>query len=81
MLIDNGRNGYDDVRGIIIGGDYISWQLFYDGRPQGQKEYADTEYEGEEAAKEKCAELKAQYQGYPCYLYPDDSKWEIRIWN
>lgn len=72
------RNGYDDVNGVIIGGDYVSWQLFYDGRPQGQKQSAANDDEAIEMAEQRCKELKVEFGGFPCYLYPDD-KWEVRL--
>jgi hypothetical protein len=76
-LIDDGRGGYDDVRGVIIGGDWVNWQLFYDGRPQGGKEIAANDEEAIEAARAKCAKLKAEWCEFG--LYKDASKWEVRL--
>lgn len=69
----------DNVSGVIVGGDYVSWQLFYDERPQGSKEYAETDEAATLAARQKHATLMRKYSGFPCYLYPGD-KWEIRLW-
>lgn len=70
----------DNVSGVIVGGDYMGWQIFYDGRPQSQKYYADSEEEALTLAKTKIETRKQQFYGYPCYLYPDPTKWEIRLW-
>jgi hypothetical protein len=74
------RGGYDDVRGVIIGGDYVSWRLYYDDRPQGGTEYADSEEEAVSAGRLLCSRLKREFCGWPCYLYPDNSKWEVRVY-
>lgn len=72
------RWGYDDVNGTVIGGDFFSGEIFYDGRSQSQKIYGDTEQELISLAEEKVQELKKlQTIG----LYPDNSKWELRIYN
>lgn len=72
----------DDVRGVIIGGDFLTGRVFYDGREQRyQAFYADTEEELIAQAREFVEEMKAKFKDSPCYLYPDDSKWELRIYN
>ena len=70
----------DSVSGFIVGGAYVGWQVVYDGRPQGSKEYADTTDEAEQAGRNRIAALKAEHCGYPCYLYADPSLWAIRLW-
>ena len=72
--------GYDVPRGIIIGSFTITGQLAYDGRPQGSKFYAETEDELIALGNEKVAQLRAEFSGHPCFLYPDD-KWELRIYD
>ncbi len=77
----NPNGGYDEPRGIIIGEIInMEWQLFYDGRPQSRQMKADDEDFAMSAAKKKKRELLAKLGGYPCYLFPDDSKWEMRLW-
>ena len=75
------KNGYDIPEGVVGGQSFVVWQTFYDGRPQGGKECADTSEEAEEAGRERVAGLKAGFCGYPTYLYPDPSLWEIRLWE
>lgn len=80
-LTDNGRGGYDTTRGIIIGGNYTHWSLFYDGRPQGMGDWghADSDDEAIAAAKLLRNKLVTEYGGSPCFLYQDPSKWEARL--
>jgi len=75
------RWGYDDVTGIIIGGNELSCGLFYDGRNIGGKWYADNQDEAMVKARELKAEQIKENGGHPCYLYQDDSKWELRIFD
>ncbi len=80
-LNDNGRGGYDTTRGIIIGGNYISWALYYDGRPQGMSNWdrADNDDEAIAAARVLRDRLIMEYGGSPCFLYQDPAKWEVRL--
>ena len=71
----------DNVRGFIIGGAYVGWQVVYDGRAQSGKEYSDTEGEAMDAATARIADLKAAFCGAPCYLYGDETAWRIRLWG
>lgn len=71
----------DNVSGVVIGGQYVGWQVVYDDRPQGGKDYADTEDEAMAAALAKVEELKVEFCGPPCYLYQNASLWRIRIWG
>lgn len=71
--------GYDDVHGVVVGGDYVPWVVAYDERPQSQKQYAANDDEAIAAGKALIAELKAKYCGEPCHLYPDASKWTVRL--
>jgi hypothetical protein len=69
------------VRGTIIGGHYKIGKLFYDGRCQSSSFYGNTDEELIKQARKCKAELVKEFKGHPCYLYPDDSKWELRIWD
>ena len=72
------RWGYDETRGQIIGGYSVSGQLYYDGRPQGGIINADTEKDLMAQAKIEIQAFKNEFCGHPCYLYEDDTKWEIK---
>ena len=72
---------YEEVRGMIIGGDYVGWRVYYDGSPQMfAKQYADTEALAIEEGTAYIQSLKDTCCGHPLYLYPDTTKWEIRIY-
>lgn len=73
------RGNYEITDGIIIGGDYVVGQLYFDGRPQGGKMYAPSEEELMECARHCKASLMQEFAGSPCYLYQGD-KWELRIY-
>jgi hypothetical protein len=70
----------EEVNGQIIGGDFLTGQLFYDNRPQRHPFYGNTDEELVEKAKKIKADLIAENSGFPCYLYQDDSKFELRIY-
>jgi hypothetical protein len=71
--------GYtDDVNGIIIGGDYISWQLFYDGRSQSRVEYSQSEQEAVLKASAMVSELKKEFSSIGLFC---EDKWEVRFCN
>lgn len=69
----------DDVRGVIIGGSYWGWQIFYDGRPQSQRQCADSKEEAIERGRAEVARVKAECAKVLWLIYPLDA-WEIRIW-
>jgi len=62
-----------------IGGDSVAWIVAYDGGPQSQKQYADDPDAAFDAGKALILELMAKYCGEPHHLYPDKSKWTVRI--
>ena len=70
----------DDVRGVIIGGDWFNWQLFYDSRPQSRRMPADTEQLAENAGRAAYQRIMAECGQVFKDIYPLD-KWEIRIWS
>ncbi len=72
-------SGYDEPNGVIIGDFYTTWQLFYDGRPQGQKQYANSPDEAMVAARNAVEWLKAQFKCAPYYLYQNDALWIVRL--
>ena len=74
-------SGYDEPNGILIGDFYTTWQLFYNGRPQSQKQYATSHYEAIAAARLEVDRLKSEFKGAPHYLYQDDKLWIARIQN
>jgi hypothetical protein len=75
------RNGYDETNGVVIGGDFYTGKVYYDGRCLTSfKHFAETEEELMEWArtiKHRAIEEAALTWGN---LYPDDSKWELRIY-
>ncbi len=70
---------YDEPCGILIGGWYVPWQLYYEDRAQNQKQYADTEDEALATGTAEMNRLKAENK--PIGLYPNDDAWTVRIWN
>lgn len=73
------RWDFDEVDGIVIGGDYFTGQIYYDGRQQSQIFYADTEDELRNQANNIVSDLKRE--NCPFGLYDDSSKWELRIYK
>lgn len=74
----------EEVNGMIFGGDHLCGQLFYDGRPQGpQLAGDDMEELKEQARREKKRWLdQTTPAGWKESLtYPDDSLWELRVFN
>lgn len=71
----------DNVSGIIVGGSYVAWQVFYGDRSQGGRNYSDTVEQAEADAIAAIDALRAEHCGPPCYLYPDSSLWIIKIWG
>lgn len=72
----------DVVRGTIIGGAYVSGQLWANGRSQGNQIHAETETELKQKAEEAVKKLRKQLE--PCAgefarLYPNGI--ELRIYD
>jgi hypothetical protein len=65
----------DFVRGECIGGDYVQWELVYDGRQQATG-YADSDEDAIAQAKQKRDELKRELN--PIGLLTG-SMWEVRL--
>lgn len=69
----------DDVRGVIIGGDYISGRLFYEDRPQGGRVYADSEEELKHILRKRLEDIKLDCGDVYAAIYQKESAWSIRI--
>ncbi len=73
---------YEEVRGVIVGGNWVSWALFYDGRCQcGNVQRATDEATAQQDATALMQRLVTEHSGAPCYLYGDASKWEVRVYH
>ena len=73
------RDGYDEPRGVLIGGWDVPWQLYYEDRAQTQKQYAETEDEAIAAGNAEMERLKRENK--PIGLYPNDNAWTVRLWS
>lgn len=74
-------HGYGEiVRGQIIGGDWANGRLFYDGRPQSQALRGDDDADLMRQAREIKVGLRGDLGDEFRRLFPDDSKWELRIY-
>lgn len=71
----------EDVRGVVIGGDYVTARLEYDGRQQGGQICADNH----ETAKSIATVMKDNYKKELGFLfneiYPNDKAWRIVFYN
>jgi len=71
----------DDVTGTIIGGNFKSGALYYEGRRQGQTVHEDSEEllikRLTDDVRRKIADCGAAVD----YVYPDNNAWEIRFYN
>lgn len=71
--------GNEEVNGIIVGGEYYTGKIFYDNRCQTYNPiYADTHEELISRAEKIITNLKKE--NCPIGVYPDNSKWELRIY-
>lgn len=71
----------DDVGGTVIGDVSIPGALFYDGRRQSQTFWASDAQALKQRAEARVAELKAQTGEAYRLIYPEPSKWELRIYD
>lgn len=71
----------EEVRGVIIGGEYWKWQLWYDGRPQSPRLPADTEAEAQAAGKAEYESIKAECGQAFTIIHPLKDAWTIRTWG
>ena len=72
---------YDDVNGAIVGGDFKSGALYYNGRIQGQVVNEDSE---ELLIKRLTDDIRRKIKD--CgdavnYIYPENNSWEVRLYN
>lgn len=72
----------EEVSGTIIGDITLSATVFYDGRQQGQKLSAADKDDAMLQAKAYKQGLRNEYgaEGF-ARIYPDDSLWELRIYD
>ena len=70
----------DCVNGSIIGGDYVTGLLCYQGRQQGDQLWADTLEQLRENAEALKGELLAECGDVALYIYPRDD-WTLKILN
>lgn len=70
----------DCVSGVIVGGDYVTGLLCYQGRQQGQQLWADGLEQLRARAEALKAELLAECGDVALYIYPRDD-WTLKILN
>jgi len=79
------HKGIEEVNGTIIGGEHFSGKIFYDGRIQNQYISGDTEQELIEKAKAWVSKTKEEITKFGLQLkdscFPDNNKWELRIFD
>ena len=71
----------DDVNGVIVGGDFKSGALYYEGRIQGQVVHEDTEEVLIRRLTDDIRRRIADCGAAVDYIYPDSNAWEIRIYD
>ena len=79
------HKGIEEVNGVIIGGEYFTGAIYYDGRVQNQYISGDTEQELIKNAKDWVSKQKEDITRFGLQLkdscYPDNAKWELRIFD
>jgi len=79
------HRGIEEANGIIIGGEYFSGAIYYDGRMQHQYISGDTEQQLIKNAKDWARKQKEDITKFGLQLkdscFSDSSKWELRIFN
>ena len=71
----------EDANGTVIGEVLITGQVFYDGRPQGPQVYGVDMPEVRENAERVINLLKRDCGQALAYIYPNESSWELRIYD
>ena len=70
----------DDVNGVIIGGIMVTGYLFYgDNKASYKQLYAYSDVELKEKAQALKEEMLEENKDILIYLWPDASKWSLRI--
>jgi hypothetical protein len=69
----------ESVNGIIIGGEFIRWQLCYDEKPVTDFILSDSENEA--IASAKATKARMMHENTTAFLYQDASKWTMRIYD
>jgi hypothetical protein len=68
----------DDVTGLVIGGDHVTGQLYYEDRPQHSQLYADDTDALRRRAADALAQIKRECGRAFADIYPRDA-WTLRI--
>jgi hypothetical protein len=72
----------DEVRGVIVGGDYVIGRLHYDGRPQGQQLVGRSDDEVIKKGKDLLDDIKRESgKAYPLIYLKALTAWETRIYD
>lgn len=73
----------EDINGIIMGdmAPSIRGRLYYGDRPQGERVAGQSEQELIEAARIVKHHLIDECKDILLYVYPDDSQWQLRIYE
>jgi len=72
---------FDDVNGVIIGGDYGRAWVTYEGRKQGRVCYPQTEIEAWQMCDSVVENIKKEYGEAFDMIYPDSSAWKYHFDN
>jgi hypothetical protein len=59
----------------------ISWQLYYDERPQSKLMFSDSIESAVQTATKIMKKLLWEVNNKVTGIYPDEQKWELRILN
>lgn len=70
--------GDEEVRGVIIGGDFTAWMLCYDGKPVSSRRFSDNDDEAIKDATKLKHHLMAENKVLG--LYQDPNKYDVRLW-
>lgn len=70
----------DDVNGTIIGGDWVDWKLFYEGRQQGPRHIAPDDETAMNDAIDLLNTWRTEDWFYDVYPRRDKEAWEVRRW-
>jgi len=71
----------DDVNGVIVGGDFKSGALYYNGRMQGQPVHENSEELLIKRLTDDMRRMIADCGAAVDHIYPSNDAWEIRIYD
>lgn len=72
---------YEEVNGIIIGGNDPVGQLFYEGRAQGPSFNGDNDPDLQAIGEYHYNKIKEDCKAVFYSIYPNKAGWEIRMFN